>query len=190
MDSVSFRGSFIPFAADAQERAPSLPKEKPLPRSAFSDDEDYQFYMRQFAPSNPLPTFSDLSPEHRIYRTFVKNAPKWRYVREGLNLEAQCKTPACVAYRKFVWIQKGMGEFNILDFLYENTPCPMCANETEPAINVGYVDCIIKIEGQQIRPFRGPIEETLTCEGGGVTTYDGAHQAEWRLLKIKATPKV
>ena len=56
----------------------------------------------------------------KVFRAF-KEAPPWRYISEGLNLEAKCQLETCAAYKKLVWIQKGFGEFDIIDIVFNRT---------------------------------------------------------------------
>ena len=58
-------------------------------------------------------SFQFNSLEKKIKKDFFNNAPSYRIVASGLNLEAKCATNNCVAFGKKVWIQKGFGQFNI-----------------------------------------------------------------------------
>ena len=92
----------------------------------------------------PLP-FSDMTT--KVEREFSDNAPNWRIVCKGLNLEGKCKNVDCVAKDKMVWIQKGFGEFNMNKECY-NSPCPMCKRDVEEVETCGFYDCTYSYEGK------------------------------------------
>lgn len=121
----------------------------------------------------------------KVFRTF-KQAPPWRYISEGLNLEAECKLDKCQAFKKLVWIQKGFGEFDIIDIVFNRTLCPMCEQETEDVVNFGFLNCDYKIIGNQIKPERKKVDIAENAPKGGVTTFEPG-EANWVSMTITTT---
>ena len=66
--------------------------------------------------------------ENKIKRQFTE-APPYRIVRKGLNLEAVCKNKKCEAFDKKAWVQKGFGHFNIAKEVHK-CKCPLCGQGT------------------------------------------------------------
>lgn len=63
--------------------------------------------------------------DNPIYGGFSNNAPKWRVIAKGLNLEGRCKNSDCQAFNKKVWIQKGFGKLN-MNKEVKMSKCPLC----------------------------------------------------------------
>ena len=57
---------------------------------------------------------------------FGTDAPKWRVIESGINLEGVCKNKYCEAFGNKVWIKKGFGKFNITKEVYDSK-CPICS---------------------------------------------------------------
>jgi hypothetical protein len=60
-----------------------------------------------------------------IIGKFSDDAPKWRRIAHGLNLEGDCVNKKCVAFNQKVWIQKHFGKFSMTTEVHKS-PCPMC----------------------------------------------------------------
>jgi hypothetical protein len=60
-----------------------------------------------------------------IIGKFSEDAPDWRKIDHGLNLEGVCKNTKCVAFNQKVWINKHFGKFNMTMEVYKS-PCPIC----------------------------------------------------------------
>ena len=118
----------------------------------------------------------------KVFRAF-KDAPPWRYISEGLNLEAECKSNKCDANKKLVWIQKGFGEFDIMDIVFNRTLCPICQQETEDVANFGFLNCDYKIVGNQINPERKKVDIAENAPKDGVTTFEPG-EANWVSMTI------
>ena len=84
--------------------------------------------------------------ENKIKRQFTE-APPYRIVRKGLNLEAVCKNKKCEAFDKKAWVQKGFGKFNIAKEVHK-CKCPLCGQGTQKAVNIGYFETAIIVEGK------------------------------------------
>ena len=63
--------------------------------------------------------FVDLTNDKLIEeKSFSKEAPEWRIVHKGLNIEGDCKNPACKAFKKGKVIV--MIKSNQFDFMFDN----------------------------------------------------------------------
>lgn len=89
--------------------------------------------------------FSDL--ESASHLSFDPTAPSWRCVEPGLNLKGICQSVECPAYRDVVWIQKGLGTFN-LNKECRTACCPSCNKVAEKVQTVGFFQCFYSMEGQ------------------------------------------
>jgi len=128
--------------------------------------------------------FNALDDKDKIVRKFVDDVPDWRWVVDGLNFEAVCKTPGCDAYQKKVWVQKGYGKYNVLKEIFEGSLCPMCMKFTENPTNIGFVNCVAEINGKMLEPERKVVLQTIKANDGEVTTFKEGPQANWVELQI------
>ena len=78
--------------------------------------------------------------------------PSYRTISKGLNFEAFCRTPTCVALDKRVAIQFGMriselGMCNYAEVMFE-LPCPVCKQHIDPndITNVHFMDCAVGVK--------------------------------------------
>lgn len=129
-------------------------------------------------------SFNGLDEKDKIFQNFSASGPKWRSIIMGLNLEAMCKTPTCLANKQMVWIPKGFGSFDVVDIIFQGTLCPSCNQKTEDAENVGYWKCKYTVDGNMLSPERKKIHHEGVAPDGGVTTFK-ASQAKWATLTIK-----
>lgn len=83
----------------------------------------------------PAFTFNSLREE--ITLKFSKDAPSYRYIQAGINLEATCEDRWCAAYKKNVWIMWGFKPCEIGQDIFE---CPACSTICKP-FNVGFHNC-------------------------------------------------
>ena len=90
-----------------------------------------------------LNTF-DVSKNNTKIIEFDNSAPYYRYVCNGLNIQAICGND-CEAKDKIVYSQIGfVRDYNIFNNL-ENIKCPACGNEIYPK-NFGFLSCKYKID--------------------------------------------
>lgn len=125
--------------------------------------------------------------DEKIFRTFSKSAPDWRIVDNGLNIEGKCQTDKCLANKKFVWIQKGYGDFDIGDQIYEGLQCPSCKkNVQDEPLNFGFLNCHYEILGQRLKPSKKLIDIKNNAGDGGVTTFKPLTANEaWQFAKLQ-----
>lgn len=128
--------------------------------------------------------FNQLRPEDQIFRKFVSDAPKWRTVTNGLNYEAVCQNANCAAYKEKTWIQKGYGEFNVINDIFEGTVCPICKKPTEDPMNIGLTSCTAEIKGNMLKPIKLTVKKNIEAPPDGVTTFKVGEEALWATLTI------
>lgn len=68
---------------------------------------------------------------------FAKISAEWRVVGCGLNYEGRCVNKKCVAYNKYVWINRGYGRFDIARDIHRHAQCPMCDHMCLEVTNCG-----------------------------------------------------
>lgn len=109
-----------------------------------------------------------------ILKDFHTNLPVYRTVQIGLSLLAKCKTRNCIAYNDFVYINKGIGRFNI-GLLIDSSKCPVCQQVTTAVTKIGFWNCHYAIEGRMETPELREIEEEgNACKEKYTTFREGA----------------
>lgn len=124
--------------------------------------------------------------EAKEHIEFSKNAPSYRIVAQGLNLEAKCLNKVCEAYKKFVIIPKGIGEFNIPEEM-DNAICPACDKllKFTQVNNLGFWNCTYKIKGKMIQPEELPVDPPPdTAEKRNYTTFISEDNCQWAYLTV------
>ncbi|KAF4041851.1 Ubiquitin family [Phytophthora infestans] len=73
----------------------------------------------------PPRMFADVSDDSiLVVREFSPDAPEWRIVRRGLNIEGRCKNVECAAYQHMVIHPKQYEAFNLMRD--DDIRCPIC----------------------------------------------------------------
>ncbi len=76
---------------------------------------------------------------------FDKNAPYYRYVSYGLNIQSICSNNDCEVYNKVVWVQIGyVNNYDLFQNI-EKIKCPACDKIVVPQ-NFGFYKCKYKIK--------------------------------------------
>ena len=87
----------------------------------------------------------DVSKNQTRILEFDPNAPFYRRVNYGLNVQAVCSNANCIAYNDCIYCPIGfVSGFNILKNL-EQIICPACKEEVYPK-NFGFLNCKYKAE--------------------------------------------
>ncbi|RMX61978.1 hypothetical protein DD238_008186 [Peronospora effusa] len=90
-------------------------------------------------------TFVDVSNNSLITaRKFSPDAPEWRLVSKGLNIEGRCRNRECRAYRSMIIDRKEFVPFNLMRD--DDIECPICHCEVRP-ITCGFYGCAWRFEG-------------------------------------------
>ena len=99
--------------------------------------------------------FTDVSKERIKNLKITNTAPKWRDVKEGLNIFGICQIKECSAYKMEVVyipenmdIEKNSFVFNVIE-QRENMKCPICKSIIKPK-TVGFYKCEYQIIGRKI----------------------------------------
>ncbi len=120
-----------------------------------------------------------------VHLLFNQQAPKWRTIIKGLNLEGQCQNQSCRAQNQIVCIQKGFGEFPMNVEPHE-ARCPICHTLVINVNNCIFWDCMYVIEGpegfEKINK-QAPQHEALSFAEGSSHDSRG-NIVKWRYLKI------
>lgn len=124
---------------------------------------------------------NDLETKKRV--NFSSDAPFYRRVCQGLNLQGSCKTPTCDAFKKVVFIPKGLGNFNIAKEVCR-APCPACDKTLghTDVNNIGFWNCKYTIDGSR----EG--KEVLKTDIAGrehYTTFKTGNEVTWNYLEVK-----
>ena len=114
-------------------------------------------------------------------KQFSQNAPDYRIIGEGFNLEGRCINEKCEAFKQLAWSKLGFSRslnevnslfetagFNI-GLLLHNTPCPLCDEPMDPdsIVSCGFYRCRYTFEGYQ----QG--EKTVIKGSSKAEDYDG-----------------
>ncbi|KAF0683754.1 Aste57867_24224 [Aphanomyces stellatus] len=102
-------------------------------------------------PAPKLPTngvaFADVSNAAMLdVIHFSSDAPKWRTVNFGLNVEGRCDNSGCVAYFQLVYTPLGFRSFNVVASV---ASCPMCHEAVVPK-SCGFYKCRWRYEGVKV----------------------------------------
>lgn len=132
--------------------------------------------------------FSFNSQDHKVQVQFTQTAPAYCRVISGLNMQGECVNARCEAVGKTVFIQKGMGSFNIAQLKHKSN-CPAC-NDVIPfdkLNNFGFWNCKYETEG-----FRSDKSEEVkkqeVAEKESYTTFKPGDDCAWEFLQVTTTP--
>ena len=91
---------------------------------------------------------ADISNERGLVQgNFSKNARDWHIITTGLNVSGICNNGNCIAYKKSVDCQIGLGTFDLVRDA-DKIKCPMCKEEMEPT-TCCFSKCQYKFEGKK-----------------------------------------
>ena len=96
-------------------------------------------------------------------KKFSQDAPHYRAIDYGFNLEGRCMNEKCEAFKQLAWSRLGFSRsLNEVDSLFEtagfniglllhNTPCPLCKESMDPnsIVSCGFYRCKYTFEGYQ-----------------------------------------
>ncbi|KAG5191461.1 hypothetical protein JKP88DRAFT_285269 [Tribonema minus] len=130
--------------------------------------------------------FADVSNDGAIERrSFSQDAPRWRTVRRGLNMEGYCRDARCKARGALVIAPIGMAAFP----LGSRCTCPMCGSAITP-VTCGFNACAWTYDGAK--------EDGELVRGAWRTAGDDKYErfresdnmATWSRLVLVAKPAV
>lgn len=133
-------------------------------------------------------SFADMESSEVV--GFSDKAPSWRVVTNGLNLEGSCQTEGCAAKGERVWIQCGIGKFNMAEEIYKAS-CPECHKQAKEVDTCGFTQCYYSYDGAYYTDAsRSKTEQVakgkITAPSNGLVRFktEGGHRREWRWLNI------
>lgn len=151
----------------------------------------------------PAPSFNFASMSAGRKLTFSSEAPSYRIIRHGYNVEGKCTNKECEAYDKLVWSNLGFKYskkddwekditvgFNVAVVVHE-VRCPICKCflDSETISNCGFYQCEYAFRGYE----KG--KEELVKKRGRVAYDDGIEyhdskdsSTEWNYLIIAVRP--
>lgn len=127
--------------------------------------------------------FNDLKTKQEV--EFAKSAPDFRRIKTGLNLRGICITKECKAENQTIWIQKGIGTFNICEEIYESK-CPQCNKTAGKIDNLGFYNCLYSVKGLQTEPELIRVEQNdiVANDKRFTTFFSTGALARWATLVI------
>ncbi|MDN3506793.1 MAG: hypothetical protein P0S96_06150 [Simkaniaceae bacterium] len=134
-------------------------------------------------------TAPDLTGAHN--QKFAKTAPRWRIIRPGLNLEAECKNAACASAETAgrVWLNCGIGAFKIGREVSASS-CPECNQDFSDTDfkRFGFWQCKFVAEGFQTAPVKGDFSLSGTADRVEDFIRYSEGTAKWASLDVTTTP--
>ncbi len=173
----------------------AAPKKEEDAPADFSDaeSEEEQKNTPKILAKDTVP-FGFTNFEKKKEATFNKNAPVWRTIHKGLNLEGICINQPCKAYNKRVWVPQKFGIFYVAEIISEAT-CPMCKSEKglKGVETCGLYQCHYAIKGRYLT--KNGVEKKLQqkgChnkqEGFDIFIGGGENSHDYLWLKMEVTP--
>lgn len=107
-------------------------------------------------------------------------------IGQGLNIKAKCKNSNCASYNKMVWVNKGLGFFNMGEKV-TSLSCPVCHKTTEPGINAAFYMCGYQIDGKMMGSKENLLDANETHDTNKYITYNDDDQVDWEYLHITVT---
>ena len=123
---------------------------------------------------------------------FVKNAPEWRRVHEGLNLFGKCINKDCKAFNKEVIDPKSNNIKFSIDQQKREIKCPICYKNFMP-LTFGFWKCEYQIKGVRLK--NGEYEDVningKETKGDDFEYYDPSDNGTsyWDSLTIFVCPR-
>ncbi|CAH0473860.1 unnamed protein product [Peronospora belbahrii] len=135
-------------------------------------------------------TFADVSNRSLITAVeFSRDAPEWRIVSKGVNIEGRCKNSECHAFRHMVIIQKKFMPFNLM--LDDDIQCPMCFSKVKP-LTCGLYDCVWRFEGVVVSDNLSICSPWRDAKGYVYHRFDSTAKhgtVEWKSLLMMVKPR-
>jgi hypothetical protein len=131
--------------------------------------------------------FVDVSKNRFYDRPFSKDAPKYRYCTNGINVEIICKNKDCEAYLKQAICPIKKNKVNLV-FDFKFIVCPLCKKQSDP-IACGFSNCFYKFSGIKVTDD-GEKEDFKSSEythvGNNYRIFDATESGKirWRSLAV------
>jgi hypothetical protein len=123
-----------------------------------------------------------ISPPPEVPLEVAREIPAYRKFSQGLIFKSKCNNRGCAAYGEVIYINKGLGPFDI-GVLSVTLVCPLCRNRAEAAASCGFYlakwkSTGINQEGEEVVK-QG---KTMTKE---YYTWEDAEQTQWVQLRVE-----
>lgn len=92
---------------------------------------------------------------------FSKEAPSWRTIGRGLNLEGICKNKECIAYKEYVWSNFRFGTFHMSETIHK-CKCPQCGKYTSGNKRIGVYK--MELTGRGMKSSNSVNGDDTDCE--------------------------
>ena len=168
-----------------------------LKEIGFGDTKTFQIYVCLNKLIGDGPTIDFVKVEKGITKKleFSSNAPKWRKVKEGLNIFGICKNSKCEAFKNEVIYMTNLTDeglrFNLNEEI-RNIRCPICNKIMKPK-TCGFWKCEYQFEGIKIeegdeKEFRSNPKETKDDNFEYFDPFEN-DEVQWLELVIFVAPK-
>lgn len=132
----------------------------------------------------------------------VKNdTPAWDLLYQGVHVVCVCKNKECPSKKSYVWINIGLGKFNIMEHFYNPIHCKACKEEVqlEDIRMIAFHDCLYTLQGAMITDKKkydqcekNSERKKLSIDDGlatseGYEKYKTGPMAWWIFLTITAS---
>ena len=115
---------------------------------------------------------------------FYNDAPEWRVVSHGLNLEGVCNNTNCKAFNKKVWINFGFGIFSV-EKLVTVGKCPMCHCIADKIKSCGFYNCYYSYQGIKMNNDINIETKKKLAGKNNLVYYDSDNGEEvWKTMMI------
>ena len=152
-----------------------LKDEKTLEFYEIEDNDEIE--ANKISRGGGLPFFGietiDVSKNISKVLKFDKNAPYYRCIINGLNIQSICSNNDCEAYNKVVWVQIGyVNNYDLFQNI-EKIKCPACDKIVVPQ-NFGFYKCKYKIKYMKSEKMSYSSGEVNGEAGNEFTTFDSS----------------
>ncbi|ETV72583.1 hypothetical protein H257_12345 [Aphanomyces astaci] len=129
--------------------------------------------------------FVDVSNDDILeVRKFLRDAPMWRHVQIGLNVEGVCKNKDCDAFGHLVICPTKWRPFNLLQ---HRIHCALCCASIVP-FTCGFYNCRWRFEGVQIDNGMHMSSPWKAASGEFYHRFNEGKNVTWQSLVVVATP--
>jgi hypothetical protein len=125
-----------------------------------------------------------------VARSFDPNAPAWRRVCKGLNVDGKCESASCKAFGQTVIHCVGYEQFNLLKDA--SAKCPMCHARVKP-FTCRFYDCAWKFEGVKLSNGNSIASPWKDASGHQEHRFEANEKTgcvDWTSLLIVAKPRI
>ncbi|MCP3659128.1 MAG: hypothetical protein GY830_01940 [Bacteroidetes bacterium] len=152
--------------------------------------------------------FVDLNKTNSIIKNFNPNAPKWRTIFPGINIEAVCSNKDCIVKRCWAIIKNRKGKlkkrfkgsydknykedfedqfengcFNLYT-LFNSLHCPKCDSKCEEVKNIGFYKCEFSIYAKEYATRKSIKNTSNIASNENLTTFKEFEIKDYSFVQI------